>query len=96
MIAETEADLAGHGEELGIRVSQPNGTNGRELRIAIIGAGPGGLCMGIRLKGAGFERFDVDREVRILGQGSGLLLDSQRSRSTSGRASGSVAIVMSG
>jgi cation diffusion facilitator CzcD-associated flavoprotein CzcO len=59
MIAETEADLAGHGEELGIRVSQPNGTNGRELRIAIIGAGPGGLCMGIRLKGAGFERFEI-------------------------------------
>jgi len=32
---------------------------GRELRIAIIGAGPGGLCMGIRLKGAGFERFEI-------------------------------------
>jgi cation diffusion facilitator CzcD-associated flavoprotein CzcO len=31
----------------------------RELRIAIIGAGPGGLCMGIRLKGAGFERFEI-------------------------------------
>jgi cation diffusion facilitator CzcD-associated flavoprotein CzcO len=29
------------------------------LRIAIIGAGPGGLCMGIRLKGAGFERFEI-------------------------------------
>jgi cation diffusion facilitator CzcD-associated flavoprotein CzcO len=31
----------------------------RELRIAILGAGPGGLCMGIRLKGAGFERFEI-------------------------------------
>jgi cation diffusion facilitator CzcD-associated flavoprotein CzcO len=31
----------------------------RDLRIAIIGAGPGGLCMGIRLKGAGFERFEI-------------------------------------
>ena len=31
----------------------------RELRIAIIGAGPGGLCMGIRLEGAGFERFEI-------------------------------------
>jgi cation diffusion facilitator CzcD-associated flavoprotein CzcO len=31
----------------------------RELRIAIIGAGPGGLCMGIRLKEAGFERFEI-------------------------------------
>jgi cation diffusion facilitator CzcD-associated flavoprotein CzcO len=31
----------------------------RELRIAIIGAGPGGLCMGIRLAGAGFERFEI-------------------------------------
>jgi cation diffusion facilitator CzcD-associated flavoprotein CzcO len=34
-------------------------TDGRELRIAIIGAGPGGLCMGIRLKGAGFENFEI-------------------------------------
>jgi cation diffusion facilitator CzcD-associated flavoprotein CzcO len=31
----------------------------RALRIAIIGAGPGGLCMGIRLKSAGFERFEI-------------------------------------
>jgi cation diffusion facilitator CzcD-associated flavoprotein CzcO len=31
----------------------------RPLRIAIVGAGPGGLCMGIRLKGAGFERFEI-------------------------------------
>ena len=29
----------------------------RNLRIAIIGAGPGGLCMGIRLKQAGFDDF---------------------------------------
>ncbi len=28
-------------------------------RIAIVGAGPGGLCMGIRLKAAGFERFEI-------------------------------------
>jgi cation diffusion facilitator CzcD-associated flavoprotein CzcO len=40
-------------------VSRTNGTSRRELRIAIIGAGPGGLCMGIRLKGAGFERFEI-------------------------------------
>ena len=33
--------------------------NRPELRIAIVGAGPGGLCMGIRLKGAGFERFEI-------------------------------------
>jgi len=29
----------------------------RDLRIAIIGAGPGGICMAIRLKRAGFEDF---------------------------------------
>jgi cyclohexanone monooxygenase len=29
----------------------------RRLRIAILGAGPGGLCMGIRLREAGFEDF---------------------------------------
>jgi len=29
----------------------------RALRIAIIGAGPGGMCMGIRLRQAGFEDF---------------------------------------
>jgi len=34
-------------------------TDRSDLRIAIIGAGPGGLCMGIRLKGAGFERFEI-------------------------------------
>jgi cation diffusion facilitator CzcD-associated flavoprotein CzcO len=40
-------------------VSRTNGTSRREPRIAIIGAGPGGLCMGIRLAGAGFERFEI-------------------------------------
>ena len=29
----------------------------RDLRIAIMGAGPGGICMGIQLKQAGFENF---------------------------------------
>ena len=31
----------------------------KELQIAIIGAGPGGLCMGIRLKQSGFENFVI-------------------------------------
>ena len=31
----------------------------RPLKIAIIGAGPGGLCMGLRLKQAGFEDFVI-------------------------------------
>lgn len=30
-----------------------------DKKIAIIGAGPGGLCMGIRLKAAGFEDFVI-------------------------------------
>lgn len=36
-----------------------NGTDHPKLRIAILGGGPGGLCMGIRLKGAGFENFEI-------------------------------------
>jgi cation diffusion facilitator CzcD-associated flavoprotein CzcO len=36
-----------------------SGIERSDLRIAIIGAGPGGLCMAIRLKGAGFERFEI-------------------------------------
>jgi len=37
------------------------------LRIAIIGAGPGGLCMGIRLQEAGFEDFVILEKARGLG-----------------------------
>lgn len=33
--------------------------NRRDLRIAILGAGPGGLCMAIRLAEAGFEQFQI-------------------------------------
>jgi cation diffusion facilitator CzcD-associated flavoprotein CzcO len=40
-------------------VSRGNDTGRRERRIAIIGAGPGGLCVGIRLKRAGFTRFEI-------------------------------------
>ena len=40
-------------------MGRTNGSSGRALRIAIIGAGPGGLCMGIRLKGAGIESFEI-------------------------------------
>ncbi|HEX5066063.1 MAG TPA: NAD(P)/FAD-dependent oxidoreductase [Myxococcota bacterium] len=40
-------------------MARTNGSSGRALRIAIIGAGPGGLCMGIRLKGAGIESFEI-------------------------------------
>ena len=31
----------------------------RDLKIAIMGAGPGGLCMGIKLREAGFENFVI-------------------------------------
>ena len=31
----------------------------RPLRIAIVGAGPGGICMAIRLKDAGFDSFEI-------------------------------------
>jgi cation diffusion facilitator CzcD-associated flavoprotein CzcO len=37
----------------------PDPETTRPLQIAIIGAGPGGLCMGIRLKQAGFEDFVI-------------------------------------
>lgn len=40
-------------------MSQQSQTARRATRIAIVGAGPGGLCMGIRLKGAGFESFEI-------------------------------------
>jgi len=40
-------------------LSEKLGNGDRALRIAIIGAGPGGLCMGIRLAGAGFENFEI-------------------------------------
>jgi cation diffusion facilitator CzcD-associated flavoprotein CzcO len=36
--------------------------SGRErqgIRVAIVGAGPGGLCMGIRLREAGIEDFTI-------------------------------------
>lgn len=38
----------------------------RDFRIVIIGAGPGGICMGIKLKQAGFDNFT------ILEQGDGV------------------------
>lgn len=37
---------------------------GRDLRIAIIGAGPGGLCAAIRLRQSGFENFTVPYRSR--------------------------------
>jgi cation diffusion facilitator CzcD-associated flavoprotein CzcO len=39
----------------------------RQLRIVIIGAGPGGLCMGIRLAQAGFEDFVILEKSDRLG-----------------------------
>jgi len=42
-------------------------SEGRELRIAILGAGPGGLCMGIKLKQAGFENFVILEKSEQLG-----------------------------
>ncbi len=36
----------------------PDGQPGR-VRVAIIGAGPGGICMGIKLKEAGFDDFII-------------------------------------
>ena len=40
---------------------------GRPPRIAIIGAGPGGLCMGIRLRGAGYEDFEIIEKAGDVG-----------------------------
>ena len=42
-----------------MRPTQPSEPVPGRPRVAIIGAGPGGLCMGIRLKGAGLERFEI-------------------------------------
>lgn len=35
------------------------GDDSSDLRIVVIGAGPGGLRMGVALKQAGFERFAI-------------------------------------
>ncbi len=40
-------------------VETTGGNGARDLRIAIIGAGPGGLCAAIRLRQSGFENFTV-------------------------------------
>ena len=40
-------------------VEATGGNGSRDLRIAIIGAGPGGLCAAIRLRQSGFENFTV-------------------------------------
>jgi cation diffusion facilitator CzcD-associated flavoprotein CzcO len=42
-------------------------TKSRELRIAIIGAGPGGICMGIRLERAGFAHFEIFEKASGVG-----------------------------
>lgn len=44
----------------------PVSRSDRKLRIAVIGAGPGALCMGVKLREAGFEDFV------LLEKGSGL------------------------
>jgi cation diffusion facilitator CzcD-associated flavoprotein CzcO len=37
------------------------------LRIGIIGAGPGGICMGVSLRQAGFERFTILEQAEQVG-----------------------------
>ncbi len=39
----------------------------KDLRIVIIGAGPGGLCMGVHLRRAGFENFEILEKAPGLG-----------------------------
>ena len=38
-----------------------------DLRITIMGAGPGGLCMAIKLKEAGFENFTIVEKGQQIG-----------------------------
>ena len=38
-----------------------------DLRITIMGAGPGGLCMAIKLKEAGFENFTIGEKGDQIG-----------------------------
>ena len=42
-------------------------TTRRDLRIAIIGAGPGGLCMAIKLKEAGFQDIVLFEKTQAVG-----------------------------
>jgi cation diffusion facilitator CzcD-associated flavoprotein CzcO len=71
--AEPTASLEGDGPEP--REAMPGYNTGvseahrrDDLRIVVIGAGPGGLCMGVKLKEAGFENFTIlERSVGVGG-----------------------------
>jgi len=61
--AKRFAAPAHHGRSIMSSTNHP----ARNLRIAIIGAGPGGLCMAIKLKEAGYDDLDILEQLPGVG-----------------------------
>ena len=52
----------------GTRATSNSGADGsRARRVGVIGAGPGGICMGIKFREAGFENFTIFERAPAVG-----------------------------